>query len=56
MGSFDMNRIGAPASSFERSGAKKAVVDGNQAISYTIGDFAEVACPQLVRDQTVVLP
>ena len=45
MGSLDMGRVGTPARSFKGGGAEKAVVNGEEAFSDTVGDFGEIARP-----------
>ena len=55
MGSLDMGRVGTPARSFKGGGAEKAVVDSEEAFSDTVGDFGEIARPELVGDQTVCM-
>lgn len=48
MCSLDVRRIGPPAGRFERRRVEKVVVDGQQALANAVGDFIEIARPQLI--------
>lgn len=53
MGSLDEGGIGSPSSGFERSGVEEAVVQCDESLSDSIGNFVEVTGAQLVRYQTI---
>lgn len=55
MGAFDQGGVGSPACGFEGRGAEKVLIEGDESLSDTVGDFGQVACTELVRNQAVVL-
>lgn len=55
MGALDQGRVRSPACRFEGGRAEEVLVDGDESLSDTVGNFGQIACAELVRNQTVFM-